>query len=261
MTTNLFEDVVVRTTKFGDLPVLHVFAASQAQTKLPTIIDYHGWTNQTATELGTAYQLVRAGFRVILPTAYLHGSRNDGTDLDRHPEHFWSIVGHSVVEFPQLVAALVAAGISDANKIGVMGTSMGGITAAGIMATQPTVVAGVSLIGSPEPVAFATDQVAQLPAALQAKLPAELIEQTYQQLAKFDLSEHPEALAGRPMFFFNGTADQMVPYQYIRDFKHRFKDEPALKATVFKRAEGGVHHVPHKIQEAAVAFLETNILK
>lgn len=62
MTTNLFEDVVVRTTKFGDLPVLHVFAASQAQTKLPTIIDYHGWTNQTATELGTAYQLVRAGF-------------------------------------------------------------------------------------------------------------------------------------------------------------------------------------------------------
>ncbi|KLD57074.1 hypothetical protein WP50_36430 [Lactiplantibacillus plantarum] len=37
MTTNLFEDVVVRTTKFGDLPVLHVFAASQAQTKLPTI--------------------------------------------------------------------------------------------------------------------------------------------------------------------------------------------------------------------------------
>lgn len=155
----------------------------------------------------------------------------------------------------------MAAGISDANKIGVMGTSMGGITAAGIMATQPTVVAGVSLIGSPEPVAFATDQVAQLPAALQAKLPAELIEQTYQQLAKFDLSEHPEALAGRPMFFFNGTADQMVPYQYIRDFKHRFKDEPALKATVFKRAEGGVHHVPHKIQEAAVAFLETNILK
>ena len=83
---------------------------------------------------------------------------------------------------------------------------------------SPTVVAGVSLIGSPEPVAFATDQVAQLPAALQAKLPAELIEQTYQQLAKFDLSEHPEALAGRPMFFFNGTADQMVPYQYIRDF-------------------------------------------
>lgn len=171
MTTNLFEDVVVRTTKLGDLPVLHVFAASQAQTKLPTIIDYHGWTNQTATELSAAYQLVRAGFRVILPTTYLHGSRNDGTDLDRHPEHFWSIVGHSVAEFPQLVAALVAAGISDPNKIGVMGTSMGGITAAGIMATQPTVVAGVSLIGSPEPVAFATDQVAQLPAALQAKLP------------------------------------------------------------------------------------------
>jgi pimeloyl-ACP methyl ester carboxylesterase len=166
-----------------------------------------------------------------------------------------------VAEFPQLVDSLVAAGITDADKIGVMGTSMGGITAAGVMATQPQVVAGVSLIGSPEPVAFAKDQVAQLPAALQAKLPDALITKTYQQLAKFDLSEHPEALAGRPMFFFNGTADQMVPYQYVRDFKHRFKDTPALSATVFKRAEGGVHHVPHKIQEAAVDFLAASILK
>jgi len=261
MATNLFEDVIVRTTKFDELPVLHVFAASQAQTKLPTIIDYHGWTTQTATELSAAYQLVRAGFRVIIPAAYLHGSRNDGTDLDRHPEHFWSIVGHSVAEFPQLVDALVAAGISDRKQIGIMGTSMGGITVAGIMATQPDVVAGVSLIGSPEPVAFAKDQVSQLPAQLQAKLPEALIAQTYQQLAHFDLSEQPEQLAGRPMFFFNGTADQMVPYKYISDFKQRFEQTPALAQTVFKRAEGGAHHVPHKIQEAAVAFLAEQLIK
>ncbi len=261
MTTNVFEDVIVRTTKLGDLPVLHVFAASQAQTKLPTIIDYHGWTTKTSSELVASYQLVRAGFRVILPTAYLHGSRQTDVDLDRHPEHFWSIVGHSVAEFPQLVDALVTAGISDPDKLGVMGTSMGGITAAGIMATQPKVAAGVSLIGSPEPVAFAKDQVAQLPAKLREQLPADLLTQTYAQLDQFDLSQHPERLAGRPMFFFNGTADQMVPYQYVSDFKHRYQDTPALTQTLFKRAQGGVHHVPHKIHEEAVAFLATHLLE
>ncbi|MFC6182255.1 alpha/beta fold hydrolase [Lactiplantibacillus daowaiensis] len=261
MTTATFEDVVVRATKLDDLPVLHVFAASQAQTKLPTIIDYHGWTTQTSSELVASYALVRAGFRVILPTAYLHGSRNDGTDLDQHPEHFWSIVGHSVAEFPRLVEALVAQGITDPERIGVMGTSMGGITAAGIMTTQPTVKAGVSLIGSPEPVAFAKDQVAQIPAALRAQLPEALLTKTYDQLAQFDLSMHPEALAGRPMFFFNGTADQMVPYKYVADFEQRFAQTPALQQTVFKHADGGVHHVPHKMHEAAVSFLHDHLKK
>lgn len=261
MTTDLFEDVVVRTTKLAGFPVLHVFAASQAQTKLPTIIDYHGWTTQTSSELVASYPLVRAGFRVILPTAYLHGSRNDGVDLDRHPEHFWSIVGHSVAEFPQLVEALVTAGISDPDKIGVMGTSMGGITAAGIMATQAKVVAGVSLIGSPEPVAFAQDQVAQLPAELKAQLPAALLTKTYQQLDQFDLSTHADRLAGRPMFFFNGTADQMVPYKYVADFEQRFGQTPALAQTIFKHADGGVHHVPHRMHEAAVTFLAKHLIE
>lgn len=261
MTTNVFEDVIVRTTKIADLPVLHVFAASQAQTKLPTIIDYHGWTTQTSSELVASYDLVRQGFRVILPTAYLHGSRNEGVDLDHHPEHFWSIVGHSVAEFPQLVDALVTAGISDPDQIGVMGTSMGGITAAGIMATQPDVKAGVSLIGSPEPVAFAKDQVAQIPAALMDQLPADLLTKTYAQISQFDLSQHVDRLNGRPMFFFNGTADQMVPYKYVEDFERRFQTDPALKRTVFKHADGGAHHVPHKMHEAAVEFLATHILK
>lgn len=256
----VFEDVIVRATKLDDLPVLHVFAASQAQTKLPTIIDYHGWTTPTSSELVASYQLVQAGFRVILPTAYLHGSRNDGTDLDHHPEHFWEIVGHSVAEFPKLVDALVASGITDPDKIGVMGTSMGGITAAGIMATQSKVVAGVSLIGSPEPVAFAKDQVAQIPAELLAKLPADLLTKTYDQIGQFDLSQHVDRLAGRPMFFFNGTADTMVPYKYVDDFEQRFATDAALQQTVFKHATGGMHHVPHKMHQAAVEFLQQHII-
>jgi len=260
MTTTVFEDVIVRAIKLDDLSVLHVFAASQAQTKLPTIIDYHGWTTPTSSELVASYQLVQAGFRVILPTAYLHGSRNDGTDLDRHPEHFWEIVGHSVAEFPRLVAALVTSGMSDPDKIGVMGTSMGGITAAGIMATQPTVVAGVSLIGSPEPVAFAKDQVSQIPAELLAQLPAELLTKTYAQIGQFDLSQQVERLAGRPMFFFNGTADTMVPYKYVDDFERRFSGNAALQQTIFKHATGGTHHVPHKMHQAAVAFLKQHII-
>jgi len=260
MGATVFEDVIVRATKLDDLPVLHVFAASQAQTKLPTIIDYHGWTTPTSSELVASYQLVQAGFRVILPTAYLHGSRNDGTDLDHHPEHFWEIVGHSVAEFPKLVDALVTRGITDPDKIGVMGTSMGGITAAGIMATQAKVVAGVSLIGSPEPVAFAKDQVAQIPAELLAKLPADLLTKTYDQIGQFDLSQHVDRLAGRPMFFFNGTADTMVPYKYVDDFEQRFATDAALQQTVFKHATGGMHHVPHKMHQAAVEFLQQHII-
>ncbi|MFD1421070.1 alpha/beta fold hydrolase [Lactiplantibacillus songbeiensis] len=261
MTTTSFEDVIVRATTLDDLPVLHVFAASQAQTKLPTIIDYHGWTTPTSSELVASYPLVQAGFRVILPTAYLHGSRTDGTNLDHHPERFWEIVGHSVAEFPQLVDSLVSRGLTDPDRIGVMGTSMGGITAAGVMATQPTVVAGVSLIGSPEPVAFAKDQVAQIPAELLAQLPAELLTKTYAQIDQFDLSAHADRLAGRPMFFFNGTADQMVPYKYVHDFEQRFGDTPALAQTEFHHADGGVHHVPHKMHAAAVDFLYKYVKK
>ena len=86
-----------------------------------------------------------------------------------------------------------------------------------VILPYPWINAGVGLMGSPKPVKFAKKLVAD--AATQVKgMPDTEVDKQISALEPFDLSLNLEKLASRPLHFWHGTADKMVPYQDTVDF-------------------------------------------
>lgn len=230
--------ITVTEKTVATLPVLELIEADLKTSKVPLVFFYHGWTGCKEKVLTQGYELAKQGFRVVLPDAYYHGSRAS-EPASTHQLEFWHIIQHSVTEFPKLVAAYNQVGY---DKLGVSGLSMGGITTCALLATYPEIDAAVCLEGCPHPLAFAKQLVAAIPGANQ--LPAELLAQEYQQIASYDLALQPEKLAGRPLHFWHGTADEMVPYQLTADF-HQAVSKKATEKVTMTTSQGVGHKVSY----------------
>lgn len=248
--------ITIQERQFGAVSTLIVAPSGQEQTRLPTVFVYHGWTHRKESELMLANFLAKAGFRVVLPDAKYHGQRHGHQLFSELMLEFWQIVMQSVTEFGQLVEQLTAEGLVDPQQIGVTGTSMGGITTDAIMTQYPNVKVGVDKIGAPMPVAFAKWQVAQLPEILQDKY-QEAIQTTLTQLAAYDLSLNSDQLAGRPLHFYHGTADPMVPYQFTAQFVESLvATDPATTNVSLTTEDQGQHKVSDQAQLDTVKMMQ-----
>ncbi|KRM24276.1 prolyl oligopeptidase family serine peptidase [Latilactobacillus graminis] len=243
--------------KIGAVSTLIVTPSGQKDRLLPTVFVYHGWTHRKESELMLAHFLAKAGFRVILPDAKYHGKRHGSQLFSELMFEFWDIVMQSVTEFGELVAVLSNEGLVDPEQIGVTGTSMGGITTDAILTRYSNVKIGVDKIGAPMPVALAKWQVSQLPMAMQTKYQG-VIEETLARLTAYDLSLNSDQLAGRPLHFYHGTADTMVPYQFTADFMKQIKDQPSPTTALvtLTTEKNGQHKVSDDAQFKTVALMQ-----
>ena len=170
--------IEIITKKIEGLPVLEVVAKKYRTQKLPLIVFYHGWTGCKERVLTEGYELAKHGFRVVLPDAKFHGQR--------HRQEFWQIVASSVKELPLLVNYYrQTSGIKD-DLVGVSGLSMGAITTCALLTVYDWIKAGVSLMGSPCPTAFARQLLEELSGL--ADIPASFVDQQLAQLELIDLS-------------------------------------------------------------------------
>lgn len=247
--------------QIGAVSTLIVAPSGQEKAVLPTVFVYHGWTHRKESELMVAHFLAKAGFRVVLPDAKYHGKRHGSQLFSELMFEFWDIVMQSATEFGELVATLSAEGLVDPERIGVTGTSMGGITTDAILTRYPNVKIGVDKIGAPMPVALAKWQVSQLPTALQTKY-QDAIEDTLARLAAYDLSMHVDHLAGRSLHFYHGTADTMVPYQFTADFMTEIQAQPssATALVTLTTEENGQHKVSDDAQLKTVELMQQYLL-
>ena len=77
--------------------------------------------------------LAEKGFRVVLPDAILHGERTDGRKNEALIYQFWKIVLQTIVELEEVKNDFVSKGLADPGRIGLVGTSMGGIITLGAL--------------------------------------------------------------------------------------------------------------------------------
>ncbi|KRM89097.1 alpha/beta fold hydrolase [Liquorilactobacillus vini] len=225
------------------IPLLELTRAELANESLPLVFFYHGWTGCKEKVLTQGYELAKKNFRVILPDALYHGQRQVNGPADGHFLEFWQIVANSVKEFPILVKAYQdQVGIAR-QQIGVSGLSMGGITTCALLKVYPQITAAVCLMGSPCPVAFARQLIAKLPGMDQ--LDPKYVDAQLEQLAIIDLSREPQKIAGRPVHFWHGTADEMVPYQPTKDFYERIKDHSYATKVTFTTTQNAKHKVSY----------------
>lgn len=177
--------------------VLHAYPQGAADTALPCIVFYHGFTSSKLVYSYFAVALAEAGFRVIMPDAAEHGARYRGDEQGRM-QRFWPILMNNFIEFPALQEAIRDRGWLADDRLAVAGASMGGMTALGIMTHHPELKSVACLMGS-----------GYFSSLSQALFPSPSFEA--EQLVAWDVSQQLATLASRPLLLWHGDEDDVVP--------------------------------------------------
>ncbi len=84
------------------------------------------------------------------------------------------------------------------------------MTTCALLAKHPHIVAGVCLMGSPAPLEYGKEIVRRA-SEYNYVVPKDYFD-LISWVKSYDLSLQPEKLAGRPLFFWHGQADEKIPY-------------------------------------------------
>ncbi|WP_026574506.1 alpha/beta fold hydrolase [Bacillus sp. UNC438CL73TsuS30] len=211
--------VIIEREYIKDIPALEVVKKEIHQESLPTIIFIHGITSAKEHNLHYAYLLAEKGFRVILPDTMHHGERQKAIEERELVTEFWNIVIKTISELKTLKEHFVQLGLADPNRIGLVGTSMGGIVTLGAITQYPWIKAAVSLMGMPAYEQFSLWQLDHLKSqGMEIPFTEEEIADQLMILRDYDLSLYPEKLEQRPLLFWHGKKDPIVPYSLTYQF-------------------------------------------
>ncbi|WP_453990502.1 esterase [Bacillus nitroreducens] len=211
--------IIVEKKKYADIPLLHIVKKQAKDEKLPLIVFIHGFGSAKEHNLHYAYLYAEEGFRVVLPEADYHGERDKGLEELEMNFKFWDIVMNEIKELAVIKDELNKEGLIDETRIGVAGTSMGGIVTLGALTQYPWIKTAVSLMGSPYYEEFCRGQIEEMKKHdIEIPLNDKELEELYSELRKYDLTFQPEKLNGRPLLFWHGEKDKVVPFQYTYDF-------------------------------------------
>lgn len=244
------------------IPLLHIAPENTANQKLPTVIFLHGHMSAKEHNLHYAYQLANKGIRVLLPDAHLHGEREEGQDAIQLSLRFWEIVLTSIEEIGIIhTIAKEKQLVKDEPAVG--GTSMGGITTLGAMTVYPWISAGAIMMGAANYFDLANAQMTQFESR-GFTLPITDQERTNMltTLAQFDGTKKLESYNKRPMFFWHGEQDTIVPFGPTYSFYKKLKASygEAEENLLFVQEQETGHAVSRPGMLAATEWL-TNHLK
>jgi uncharacterized protein len=254
--------ILVDNQKIADIPVLHVVKEELKDESLPLVLFVHGFTSAKEHNLHYGYLLAQEGFRVILPDALYHGDREDSSlGEDELNFRFWDIVINEIEELEVIKNNLIENGLVDLNRIGVVGTSMGGITTLGALTQFEWIKAAVSLMGSPYYEKFLQGQIAELKReGIMIPLTDEQLQDQYEKLRKYDLSLQPEKLSNRPILFWHGEKDDVVPfhftYQFYNKVKSQYQNQERIRFIIDQHAD---HKVSREGLLATIKWFKTHL--
>ncbi|WP_338449073.1 prolyl oligopeptidase family serine peptidase [Niallia oryzisoli] len=242
------------------IPVLHLAKKSLYEARLPFIMFMHGFTSAKENNLHYAYLLAEKGFRVVLPEAMYHGERQGNMSKEKLALHFWDIVLQSIDEINVLRQSYQEDHLIDPDRIGLVGTSMGGIVTLGSLTRYKWIKAAVSLMGMPYYEKYALLQINEIKKrGIKLPLKEEQISELLEKLKELDLSNQPEKLDQRPLLFWHGKQDPIVPFSYTYDFYERIKplyeEKPEKLQFIFDEKSG--HKVSRQGVLKTVEWFET----
>lgn len=135
-----YENSFITTTReeINGVPCLK-FRPKGYKGLLPTVIYYHGWHSSKDFKRFQALVIASHGYQVIVPDALYHGDRDpidhdDPQNLDRY---LWEIIFQSVKESKKFIELIVNNHEADPTRIGIIGNSMGAISAGGVFVNNP----------------------------------------------------------------------------------------------------------------------------
>ncbi|MBO1003619.1 prolyl oligopeptidase family serine peptidase [Pseudogracilibacillus auburnensis] len=222
----------------GEISILNVVQTEKINEKLPTVIYYHGFNGEKESSLTLAYKIAKKGFRVILPDSILHGERGNGTSQNERDLAFWNIVMQNISELQLIKDYLEREGLTIPDRIGIGGTSMGGITTYGALKKYRWIKAATVLMGTPQMTAYASILLERYNRLNERKITEEEAKQTLTKLEPYDLSFDSEKLESRPLLIWHGEKDAIVPLKHSETFynkiENEYEDKEKLKLIIEK---------------------------
>lgn len=211
------------------IPSLKIEQHSQKDRPLPVVLFWHGWTSVKERNLYYAYLLAEEGFRVIMPEAMGHGERKEEIPEQERHVAFFPIVIKSIDESAKIRTYCLEKGWVKEGHFSMAGTSMGAIITLGSLAVYDWVKAAVSLMGTPYLVGFAKGMIqAYQKAGLTLPYSEEELQKMMEGLEPFDLGKQPRKVKNRPLLFWHGKKDPLVPYVQSRLFYDNHNHEPEM---------------------------------
>lgn len=246
--------IEISTETFAGIECLHATPAGKQQTPLPTILFWHGFTSSKEVYAYFAVELAKAGFRVVLPDADMHGSRYNG-DAELRLTRFWDILKSNIDEVKPLEVALQH--LIAERRFAVAGASMGGMTALGAMARYNHITSVACMMGSGYFISLSQTLFPPL-VATTPEQKKELAEKLA-PLAEYDVSQQLEKLADRPLLIWHGEADEVVPAAESARLEKALR-EATLDAQLTYITEKGIgHRITPPALSAIAAFFKDHL--
>jgi len=234
----------------SDVPLIELFEEGKENKKLPVVVFYHGWESRKERVLEYGYYLAKNGFRALLPEALNHGERKEEGNVAQDPMNFWEIVSKNMQELPVILDEYIKTKKIDAERIGVAGLSMGGITTNAILTQYDWVKSAAVLMGTPSPIAFTEWLLKNYKingSSAYEFLDQELIDVRLKELKPISLDLQPEKIAQRPLYIWHGEADPIVPSHLTHEFFEKAMKESYGQNIEMEFSEKVDHNVPQEI--------------
>ncbi|WP_414838484.1 prolyl oligopeptidase family serine peptidase [Carnobacterium sp. TMP28] len=251
--------ISIKSVTVEGIPLLEISPKGKELDLLPTVIFFHGWTSNKESSLVNGYELAKKGFRALLPDAYLHGERKE-KDLSSQGLEFWNVVTRNLIELPLMREYYVNKGLSDSDRFGVSGLSMGGFTTCAALTQFPWIKTAAILMGSPDPVNFTKWLLSsKWTEGIELPISKEVLTGSLTALMPISLAKHPEKIANRFVHFWHGTQDDLVPYQPTFDFYEKVKHQSYGSNVSFSTSKGIGHKVPYAKSVEMATFFSTHL--
>ncbi|WP_026676133.1 alpha/beta fold hydrolase [Fictibacillus gelatini] len=245
--------VIIENENIHDIPVLHAVKSGNVNQPLPLVIFIHGFTSAKEHNLHFAYSLAEAGYRVILPDMNYHGERSSNLSMEQMYSSFWDIVVQGIYDVNAIITELDNRGWIENERIGLSGTSMGGIITYGTLTQNDNIKAAVSLMGSPSYERLAYWQFNEFKKqGVEFSFSDDQLLGAINNLKPYDITLQPEKLNRRPLLIWHSKIDSVVPFQYDEEFylsvRNDYEQEGHIRFLVD-------HSSGHKVSRHA--YLET----
>jgi fermentation-respiration switch protein FrsA (DUF1100 family) len=257
----MWSKVKVESELWRGIPLLHVGPDKEWNHPLPTVVFFHGIGSAKEHNLHYAYQLAEKGVRVLLPDALLHGERSENLTEMQLIVRFWEIVLTSIREL-EYINSIAHDKQLVKGEIAIGGTSMGGITTLGALTAYSWIKAASVMMGAGNYVELAKAQIAQFESrGNQLPFSAQQREELFATLSNFDSHENINSFNKRPVFFWHGEQDPIVPFEPTFNFYHLLKEHytESPELIYFMREREAGHAVSRSGMLAATEWLAKHV--
>lgn len=245
--SNIIEEKI----HIGSIPAI-IFRPKENKGLYPTIILYHGWGSSKESQRIRGFILSTVGYQIIIPDAINHGERNpvDHQIIENYRKYFWDTIFQNVDESTKIIEELISNYNADPNRIGVIGNSMGGFTAAGVFTHNPKLKALVVFNGS------CGWEISNniFKETLGITMIKEL-EEVEERVSKVDPMNNLQLLIDRPILILHGDSDSSVSIEGQRLFYNKtkplYQDKDKIKLVEYPNLN---HFVTTNMMEESISW-------